>query len=712
MRLYKIKQLVSAVDNFVVNLPDSGKDYAELLQACIALKAIEEGRRVYTQLTFLGNEKYTSIGNKIINMYIKCGTMIDARDVFHRLRNLDVISWTSLIGGYAHHGLGDEAFKILQQMKREGVSPNRVTFLCILDALDSIADSSSKGQMVHTEVVDSAVDADIMIATALVNMYNKAGSIEDACKVFQSTAIPDAILCTAMINAFNQHGQEREALQLFGQMVCEGTEPNEYTFTSILSVCASLADLMQGQKVHIFIEFTNKEIGFVGAALVNMYAKCGRLHQAHFAFERLGERTLTSWTALITGYAYNGYSEAAIELFQQMQVDGLEADVVVGNVLIDLFSKCGNLIDARRIFDNMSMKDIVSWSALISGYAQQGLGNDALELYCQMLRENVLPDEYTLSSVLGACANLTALIEGMKVHLYIVDVELDSDTVIKNTLVNFYAQCGSMREANAAFNLLLNPEVRSWNAMILGYGQHGYGKAAYDVFETFLGTTSKPDEYTFSGILSACASFGMLAEGKEVRKHITRVGFETNIVVCNALIDMYAACGNLKEAMAVFSSMMDRDLISWSSMVGGWAQHGYGKEALSLFQQMQLEGFKPDELTLSSILIGCSYAGLVEEGCFCFVLMAIIHKNVLTLEHYISVVDLLGRSGRLYEATEYIYKMPIQPTCMVWITLLAACHRRDNVQLADYAAKYAFDFGPRSSSAYILLSNVYVVADA
>ncbi|KAI5076790.1 hypothetical protein GOP47_0008855 [Adiantum capillus-veneris] len=324
MRLNKKDQLVRAVDNLFVNLSDSSKDYAEILQACVTLKGLEEGRQVYMHLTFFGNEKHTLTGNKIINMFIKCGTMIDAKDVFDRLSNPDVVSWTLIVGGYARHGLGAEAFKAFQRMKREGMSPNRVTFLCILDALDSITDMISKGRMVHSDVVDSAVDSDIMIATALVNMYKKAGSIEDACKVFHAMVTRDAILCTAMLDAFNQHGQAGEALQLFGQMVCEGIEPNEYTFTSILSVCTSLADLMEGQKVHMLIKFTDKEIGFVGAALVDMYAKCGSLNQARFTFERLGERTVTSWTALITGYAYKGHSKAALELFQLMQADGLE----------------------------------------------------------------------------------------------------------------------------------------------------------------------------------------------------------------------------------------------------------------------------------------------------------------------------------------------------------------------------------------------------
>lgn len=710
--IYKKEHLLKTIDNLDVSILRFPHNYTEILQGCLVLNSLEEGRRVHTHMSTSGVEMNTFTENKLINMYAKCGSVIDAKYIFDKMTARNVISWTSIIGGYAHQGFGGEAFEIFQEMKRGTEAPNRVTFLCILDAFDGIPDLD-KGKMVHFNILDNGLDHDIMIGTALINMYGKCGSIEDACSVFDAMNTRDVVSCTAMISAYTQHGHGKDALQLFDYMECEGIEPNEFTFTSILCVCASLADLLQGKRIHIMllIASTFKENGFVGAALVNMYAKCGSVRQAHFVFDKLKERDVTSWTALITGYAQHGFSNEALGLFQQMQVEGLQADVVVGNALIDLYSKCGNLNDSKKVFNKMFKKDIITWSTLISGYVQQGLSKDALELYWQMFNENIFPDKYTVSSVLAACANLTALVEGMKVHAYIMDYELDSDVFVRNSLVNLYAKCGSMEDANTVFHWMIDPELESWNAMILAYGQHGYGKAAYSKFQEFLEAALKPDEFTFSGVLGACASLGMLAEGKEVHNHIIRTGFEVNNVVGNALIDMYATCGILQEAYAVFSSMSVTDLISWSSMIGGWAQHGYGKEALLLYHQMQQEGINPDEFTFSSILIGCSHAGLLDEGRYCFSSMKQSHGIVPTLEHYASMVDLLGRSGCLHEAIEFIHRVPIQPHCVVWMSLLAACRSHDNVQLAEHAAEYAFDFGPRSSGAYVLLSNMYAMFD-
>eukprot|EP00250_Pteridium_aquilinum_P002574 c12798_g1_i1 orf=256-1101(+) len=275
-KIYKKEHLLQAIDNLDVSILKSPQNYIEILQGCIMLNGLEEGRRVHTLLNISGMEEGTHIGNKLINMYMKCGNVIDAKDVFDKMTVRNVVSWTSIIGGYAHHGLGGEAFKFFQQMKRESAAPNRVTFLCILDAFDGIGDLD-KGKMVHSDIIDNGVDLDIMIGTALVSMYGKSGSVEDAYSVFAAMNTRDVISCTAMISVYTQHGHGEEALQLFEHMEYEGIEPNDFTFTSILCVCASFVDLMQGKRVHIMLltASTIRENGFVGAALVNMYAKCG-----------------------------------------------------------------------------------------------------------------------------------------------------------------------------------------------------------------------------------------------------------------------------------------------------------------------------------------------------------------------------------------------------------------------------------------------------
>ena len=474
---------------------------------------------------------------------------------------------------------------------------------------------------------------------------------------------------------------------------------------------------MWSSRVHVMLLVSRIEIdGFVGAALLSMYAKSGRLHHARQVFDKLERRDVASWTALITGYAHHGFLKEALTLFQAMRLEGLKSDVVVGNALIDLYAKSGDLDSARRVFENMHTRDAISWSTLVSGYVQEGFHNDAIELYVQMLWQRVHPDEYTVSSILCACANLMTSHEGKWIHAYIIEYELEADTFVGNALVNMYAKCDSMEDANSVFKRVDETDLVSWNAMILGYGRHGCAKAAYSMLWDALKQGLKPDEFTLSGVLNACANVGMLAEGKEVHKYTVKTGFKVNNVVGNALIDMYAACGSLHEAHTIFEGMCTRDVISWSSMIGGWAQHGDGKQVQALCQRMQQQGLKPDEFTFSSLLIACNHAGLIEEGWYCFQMMVMVVQDddamSLAFEHYATMVDLLGRSGCLNEAVQFIDMLPIQPHCAIWMSLLAACRNHGNLELAKASAQHAFVLGLESAGAYVLLSNIYAMTNA
>lgn len=684
--------------------------FANLLQGCINMNALAEGRRVHLHLSQSGFDQSIFLGNKLINMYAKCGSLIDAREAFGKMTLRNVISWTSIIAGYAHHGLGDEAFSLFQEMRKEGISPNRVTFLCVLSACNSPKDLEN-GKMVHFDIVKAGTELNIMIGTGLIDMYGKCGSVDDSCQVFSKMHIRDVVSWTAMITVYAQHGHNKEALELFQCMQSEGFHPNEFTLSSILGVCDNLGELTHGKQIHMFIVASQFETGgFVGAALVSMYAKCGSIKDAHKVFSNITKRDVVSWTAMITGCAQHGCAKEMHELFQQMQLERFEPEVTVGNALVDLYTKSGSINDAHRVFDKMPKQDIISWSMLISGYVQQGCSKEALELYWQMQVQGIMPDKFTVSSILGACASIAALTQGKQVHTYIIQSGLDSDVFVGNALVNMYAKCGVMEDARIVLDMMSERDVISWNAMIAGHNQHGCGREAFDVFQRVLEEGLKPDEATFSSVLSACATLGMLVEGKEVHAYVMRNGFEACVMIGNALVDVYAKCGSIEDAHKVFTKMSTKDAISWSSMIAAYAQHGHGMQALKLLQQMQQESIKPDEFIFSSILYACSHAGLIEEGCYYFVFMSREHVIIPVLEHYASMVDLLGRSGCLYEAEDFIYRMPIRPNAVVWMSLLGGCCRHGNVELAERAAKHVFNLEPENVGAYIILSNIYAAS--
>ncbi|KAJ7540216.1 hypothetical protein O6H91_10G005600 [Diphasiastrum complanatum] len=457
------------------------------------------------------------------------------------------------------------------------------------------------------------------------------------------------------------------------------------------------------------------------------------------------QHNVYSWTAIISAYADSGEVEEAINLFQQMQETGLapdkvllvlllkacarlaaleqgrqlhshiikrgfQSDVIVGSTLVNMYAKCGCTEDARELFDNMSERDVVSWTTMIAGYAQNGLGKEALALYEQMKQEGMQPNDVTLGLLLKACASLAALEEGKQLHSEIIKRGFQSDVVVGSTLVDMYAKCGCTEDARELFDNMSERNVVSWTAMIAGYAQNGLGKDALALYEQMKQKGVQPDNVTFVLLLKACASLAALEQGKQLHSEIIKRGFQSDVVVGNTLVDMYAKCGSTEDARELFDNMSERDVVSWNAMIAGYAKNGLAQEALALFEQMQREGTEPDEVTYVSVLSACAHSGLVDKGRYIFNSMCKNHGVTPIREHYACMVDLLGRAGCLADAEFFINKMPIQPSSVVWMTLLGAARNHGHVEIGRRAFDRVVKLEPENAAPYVLLSNMYAVA--
>jgi pentatricopeptide repeat protein len=220
----------------------------------------------------------------------------------------------------------------------------------------------------------------------------------------------------------------------------------------------------------------------------------------------------------------------------------------------------------------------------------------------------------------------------------------------------------------------------------------------------------KPDKVTFNTVLNACASLAVLDKGRQVHACIIKAGFERDVFVGNALVDMYSKAGSLEDARQAFDNISLRDVVSWSTMILAYAQHGHGQEALQLFEQMQQEGVKPDLITFMGVLSACSNVGLVDEGQRYFQSMSRDHALTPTVEHYGCMVDILGRAGCIKEVQQVILEMPVQPDSALWGSLLAACKLQGNVEVGEWAAENRLKLEPQNAGTYILLSNIYAAA--
>ncbi|XWS24559.1 hypothetical protein CRYUN_Cryun28dG0113000 [Craigia yunnanensis] len=387
---------------------------------------------------------------------------------------------------------------------------------------------------------------------------------------------------------------------------------------------------------------------------------------------------------------------------------GLLVFVSVGNALVTMYAKCGRLDDALKTFELSGDKNSITWSAMITGYAQSGDSLKALKLFSSMHFAGIMPSEFTLVGVLNACSDIAVLEEGKQVHGYLLKLGYESQVYIMTALVDMYAKCGSTLDARKGFDYLQEPDMVLWTSMIGGYVQNGENENAMNLYGRMRIEGIMPNELTMASILKACLCLAALEQGKQIHACTIKHGFGLEVPIGSALSTMYAKCGDMEDGSLVFRRMQWRDIVSWNAMISGLAQNGNGNEALELFEEMLLEGTEPDYITFVNILSACSHMGLVDRGWAYFNMMSDKFGIDQRVEHYACMVDMLGRAGKLDEAKEFIESATIDHGMCLWRILLSACRNFRNYELGAYAGEKLMELGSQESSAYVLLSSIYV----
>ncbi|KAH9317117.1 hypothetical protein KI387_018886, partial [Taxus chinensis] len=379
-----------------------------------------------------------------------------------------------------------------------------------------------------------------------------------------------AIMELPLLDA-NKLCKQGEAVDFVMQPTSVKAESQSYA--AILQECARSRDLRQGKRLHAHITRTGLERDiFVGNNLISMYVKCGSLVYARQVFDKMRERNVITWNAMMAGYSGSGENGEVVRLFCEMQRKqvtpnrptfasilkacvitadverlhtlvirkGFALDVNVASILVDVYVKSGGLFHARQVFDEMPEKDVVTWTSMITGYAQNENGDEALEVFYDMCQSGARPNNFTFASALTACAGQGAMEEGQAVHASCIKTGVTSDTFVRSTLITMYMKCGGIEEACRLFEKMPEQNMVSWTAMIAGYMQNGCSEEALRFFHQMQGMGLKCNQFTFASVLSACANLRAIEEGKQVHTHVIKTGFERAICVANALLTMYS----------------------------------------------------------------------------------------------------------------------------------------------------------------------------
>ncbi|CAK9144176.1 unnamed protein product [Ilex paraguariensis] len=516
------------------------------------------------------------------------------------------------------------------------------------------------------------------------------------------------------------------------------------SFNELLNSCFSLSEL---KRIHglILTNGSHRNL-FLSTKLINLACSLApTMEYARKLFDKMPQRDVFLWNTLIRGYADLGPCREAIVLYRNMHQSGLlpdnytfpfvvrscavlsalregtevhcniikngfDMDVFVKSSLVTMYSESGETWSSELVFDEMVVRNIVSWTAMISAYVQNGFFDMGLGVFREMMASGTRPNAVTLVSILPACAGLEFLNLGMLIHGYGMKLGVDSEISLVNALIALYGKCGNIDIARYLFDQMAVRSVVSWNAMIAAYEHNNAGADAVKLFRLMQTQKVEFDYITMVSVISACASLGASNTGKWVHELVRSKGFENNNSVTNALIDMYAKCGNIDLARGVFERLPNKNVVAWTSIIGACASHGHGQDALMLFSKMKEEGIRPNSLTFTAVLTACRHSGLVEEGRKHFESMTRDYSIVPGVEQCACMVDLLGRADRLMEAYEFIENMPNHPDVSVWGALLGACRIHGNLELAELVADRLFHFNPQTVSFYVLMINIYAEA--
>ncbi|URE01855.1 PPR repeat [Musa troglodytarum] len=594
------------------------------------------GLQIHALALSSGLDAYVIVSNSLMNMYAKSGSFDLARKIFDSMPCPDVVSWNTILSGFAS---GAEALEFAALMRRSGVPSDPVTFTMVLAFSADLQDLES-GQQLHCLVLKSGFDSDIFVGNALITAYSRAACADEAKRVFDEMAVRDLVSWNSLICGLTQDGDcGTEAIEFFLMMVREeGVRPDRISFASVISACGHEGSVGFGCQVH----------GFATKV-------------------------------------------------------GVEDHSSVSNVLMSMYYKHGHIVSAKRVFENMTERDVIAWTTMISIEPE-----NAIPLFNGMRQDGVQPNDVTFVALIFAVSDEHLMRDGQMVHGVCFKTGIAAEVNVSNSLITMYAKLKSMEEARRVFDGMHRRETVSWNALLSGFAQNGLREEALEVFSSLIGHC-KPNQYTFGSVLSAitAAQTVSLTYGQGCHGRIIRLGLNTDAYVSGALIDMYAKRGSIDAAQRAFDETVVKRLVGWTAIISAHAKHGNYEEVMSLFEGMKHTGVPPDHITFLAVLVACGCKGMVDEGRKAFDSMVQEHEMEPWAEHYACVVDMLGKAGRLDEAEEFLRLAPTPPGVSALQSLLGACRVHGNADMGSRVAEALMELEPGESGAYVLMSNLY-----
>ncbi|XP_071726900.1 pentatricopeptide repeat-containing protein At4g20770 [Rutidosis leptorrhynchoides] len=586
---------------------------ASVFSACGAVTDLKFGRVCHGFTTKIGLDKNVYVGNALLSMYAKCGDVANAVKAFENLPEVNEVSFTAMMGALGDTDNVEQVFQMFSSMRRIGINIDAISLSSIIGVCTKSGIDGSRfkvnGQQLHGLTIRLGLEKDLHLSNSLLDMYAKDADMYSAEMIFNNMPETSVVSWNVMIGGYGQTYQTKKAIDCMKKMQTFGFEPDEVTYINMLTLCL----------------------------------KSGDIETAHEIFDKMENPNLSSWNALLSGYAQIGKDKEAVRVFRKMQFCNVKGDrttfavifsscavmgllkggkqvhaasvknffvddVYVASGLIGMYSKCNKIDSATRVFDKVKEQDdIVCWNSMISGLSLNDLDNEAFMLFKKTLSNNMRPTQFTYATVLSSCAKLSSVSQGMQVHAHALKDDVINDVIVGSALIDMYSKCGVVDEARLFFDTMSVKNTITWNEMIHGYAQNGRGEEGVKLYE----------------------------------------------------------------------------------------------------KMIKLSGEKPDVITFIAVLTACSHSGLIDYGIMILKSMLQEHGVDPVSDHYTCVIDSLGRAGRFNEIEVILDKMVNVDDPILWEVVLSSCKVHLNVGLAKRAADELFRLNPYNSAPYVLLANMY-----
>ncbi|CAN0920768.1 Putative pentatricopeptide repeat-containing protein At5g09950 [Linum grandiflorum] len=646
--------------------------------------------------------------NTLINVYVRAGHLHLARQLFDEMPERNGVTWACLISGYSQNGMPEEACRTFKGMISDGFWPNRFAVGSCLRACQATGVEGIKfGMQIHGWFLKSPREQEAVLCNILISMYGSVTEYFDSARrVFDEMKIRSSISWNSIISVYSQQGDVFSAFGLFSNMQKDdsgvGSNPNEYTFGSLITVASSFRNTSSRLLEQILVRV--EKSGFlsdlyVGSALVSGFSRCGKFDFARKILKEMSTRNVVSMNGLMVGLVRHKCGEQATEVFMEMsnlvdinldsyvillsafaefskveegrkkgrEVHGfmtrngfIGVKVSIGNGLINMYAKCGAIDKARSVFKQIVNKDSVSWNSMTSGLDQNECFDEATKQYREMRRTGLMPSNFTIISALSSCASLSSIMLGRQIHGEGLKLGLDLDVSVSNALLALYAETGYLDECHKAFSLMSESDQVSWNTMVGAYAHSESVSNSVEIFLEMMRDGWKPNRVTFINILAAVSSLSLNKITPQIHALMLKHNIADDTAVENALLACYGKCGEMNDCEKIFSKMSERkDAVSWNSMISGYIHNEMLSKAMDLVWFMLQRGQQLDCFTFATVLSACASVATLECG---MQVHAVALRSCLESDVVIgsALIDMYSKCGRVDYASRFFNLMPIK----------------------------------------------------